>query len=294
MDKLTALRIFRRVNELGSFAAAARDLDLSNAAVSKNIRELEDHLGVRLINRTTRRLHLTEAGAGYLNRVSAILEDLGNADTAAASEASGLRGRLKVAAPMSVGLAKVAPAIAAFLVDHPGMAVDLELDDRPADIIGDGYDVAIRGAGRLKDSSLVARLLTRLDRTACASPDYLRARGEPRTPAALAGHDCLIYSLSASPDRWIFRRGKEVQAAAIGGRLRINNSLALAAAAAAGLGIALVPRFAVAAELARGALVEILDGWRCEPISIYAIYPKQRHESLKVRRFIEHMAQALT
>ncbi|MBI1250962.1 MAG: LysR family transcriptional regulator [Alphaproteobacteria bacterium] len=293
MDQLTALRVFRRVAELGGFAAAARDLDLSNAAVSKNVRELEEALGARLINRTTRRMHLTEAGAAYLAKTRAILDQLSEADAAVADAGAAPRGLLRVAAPMSVGIAHVAPAAAAFLQAYPDVRLELSFDDRAIDIVEGGFDVAIRGAARLKDSSLIARRVGGLDRVVCAAPAYVKRRPQPKTPADLSAHDCLIYTLSSAPRRWTFTRKGKGQSANVAGPLSVNNSLALAAAARAGLGVALVPHFAAEGDLASGALVRLLPDWACEPAALYALTPRHRQAEAKVRLFIDHMAKAL-
>lgn len=290
MDKLTALRVFRRVVELGSFAAAARDLDLSNAAISKNVRELESELGAALLNRTTRRLHLTEAGEAYLSRVRDVLDELAEADAAAAEHVGAPRGRLRVTAPMSIGITKIAPAIASFVAKYPEISIDIAFDDRQVDVVEGGYDLAVRGAGRLKDSDLAARKLGDLDRVVCASPDYIRRRGAPKKPADLSAHACLVYTLSASPDRWSFSRNGKVETVEIAGPLRMNNSLALAAAVAAGAGLALLPTFLVERQLRDRAVQPVLAGWKCEPSALYAVFPRHRQSSIKLRAFIEHLS----
>jgi len=191
MDKLTALRVFRRVADSGSFIAAANELSLSAAAISKNIRELEAELGIRLINRTTRRMYLTDAGSNYLASIRTVLELLDTADDAVTAGRGEPIGQLRIAAPMSIGIARIAPAIAAFLPLYPRVRVDLQLDDRQVDVIGGGFDVAIRGASSLRDSSLVARKISGMRRVICAAPSYLERRGIPNSPTALAEHACL-------------------------------------------------------------------------------------------------------
>lgn len=293
MDKLTALNVFRQVAELKSFSAAARELDLSNAAISKNVRELEAELGVRLINRTTRRLHLTEAGALYLARANTILDDLREADAAVGELGTAPRGLIRVSAPMSLGIAKIAPAIADFLADYPEIRIELDLNDRYIDIVEGGFDIAIRGGARLDDSSLVARKLSDLDRVVCASPDYIARHGVPATPAALCDHSCLVYTLSSAPHRWTFLRKGARQTIDVSGPLRVNNSLAIAAAVRAGLGVGLLPTFATAQDLKEGALRQVLKSWNAEPAAIYAIYPRHREASPKLRLFIDALARAL-
>lgn len=293
MDKLTALRVFRRVVERESFSRAARDLSLSNAAVSKNVRELEDDLGARLIQRTTRRLHLTPLGESYYQRAVAVLDALAEADRTVKDHATTARGLLRVAAPMSLGLSGVAAATSEFLVRHPEVRIDLEMNDRVVDVVREGFDVCIRGAGPLADSNLVARKITRIDRIVVAAPSYVARTGEPRTPADLAQHRCLVYSLSSSPNRWSFVKGATRKAVDVDGPLRVNSSLALVQAAVAGLGIAFVPVMSVERELADQRVVPLLGEWRGEPQSLYALHVRHRQTSRLVRAFVDHLAERL-
>jgi len=290
MDKLTALRVFRRVAELASFSAAARGLRLSNAAVSKNVRELEEQLGAQLLQRTTRRVHLTAAGEQYYRRVVAVLDELANADGAASEQTQAPRGRLRVAAPMSFGLSELAAKVATFGTLYPELAIELELNDRFVDVIQEGFDVAIRGSGPLPDSNLVAKKLLEIERVVCASPDYLARHGEPRSPQALTRHRCLMYSLSSTPGVWTFLKGKSQVAVQLGGSLSVNSSLALGAAAVAGAGVAFLPLFAVKSELESGRLRRLLTTWRSEPQALYALYPRHRFTSRNVRLLVEHLA----
>ena len=293
MDKLTALRVFRRVVEHESFSRAARDLRLSNAAVSKNVRELEEELGAPLIHRTTRRLHLTPAGEAYYQHAVAILDALAEADQAVKELASAPRGVLRIASPMSLGLTDIAPAVADFLLRYPDVKLELEMSDRVVDVVREGFDICIRGGGTLTDSTLVAKKLTRLQRVVVAARSYLDRVGEPRSPAQLATHQCLVYSLSSSPTRWTFVKGATKKSVDIDGPLRVNSSLALVQAAAAGLGLAFVPLRAVRRELAEDRLVTVLRDWKDEPQALYAVYPRHRESSRLLRLFIEHLSQHL-
>lgn len=290
MDKLTALTVFRRVAELESFSGAARELGLSNTAVSKNVRELEAALGARLIHRTTRRLHLTAAGEDYYRRAAAILDELAAADAAVMESSDAPRGLLRVSAPMSLGLTLLAPAVGEFLATYPELRVELELNDRKVDLIREGFDVALRGGGPLADSSLVARKLMPLDRYVCGSPGYFERHPEPERPEDLAHHRCLIYSLSDQPTRWTFRRGPTTRSVDIAGPLRVNSSLALVSAAVAGAGLAWVPAFAVEQELQRKTLRPVLREWQSEPQALYVLFPQHQQTSHKVRRFIDWLA----
>jgi DNA-binding transcriptional LysR family regulator len=293
MDKLTALRVFCRVADLGSFAAAARDLDLSDAAVGKNVRELEAELATRLINRTTRKLHLTEAGQTYLVRARQLLSDLAEADASIKLSSGDLRGNLRIAAPMTIGLTRIAPAVSSFLLAHSAVSIDLELDDRKIDIVENGFDLAIRGTSHLRDSSLLSRRIAGLDRIVCTAPVYLDRFGPIDGPADLSRHTCLIYSLSEQPGRWKFERLHEERVVDVSGPLRMNNSLALAASAAAGLGIARLPVAAAERWLADGTLTRVCPDWRVEPGDVYTLIPKHREASPLLRQFVEHLASAM-
>lgn len=289
MEKLTALTVFRVVCELGSFSGAARKLRLSNAAVSKNVRELEDELGARLIERTTRRLRMTETGEAYLRRASAILDELAALDSETKDRVVAPRGALRVAAPMSLGITQLAAVVGAFSVEYPELRVDLEMNDRYVDLVAEGFDVALRG-GTLTDSSFLARKLSTLERVLCASPDYLQRHGSPRRPQDLGQHRCLVYTLSNSPERWsLTRKGRRVRVD-VRGPLSANSSLALRGAACAGAGIVLLPKVTVLDELARGKLEPVLVGWSAAPQALYAVYPRHHQVSQRVRLFVDFIA----
>lgn len=293
MDKLTALRVFRRVVELSGFSAAAEDLGLSNAAVSKNVQELEAELGARLLNRTTRRVNPTEAGQLYYDRISAMLDELGDADAFVSDYSTSPRGTLKVNAPMSMGLARVVPVVSDFLVAYPEISVDLQMNDAVVDLIQNGFDIGIRGAGGLKDSSLVARKLGNISRSLCAAPTYIENAPALKQPEDLGAHECLIYSLSSSPDVWTFKKAERTVEITVSGRLKINNSIALKDAAIAGAGLALLPHFVCAEALADGRLKALLPDWRAARQAIYAVYPAHREHSQKLRVFLDFLADRL-
>lgn len=293
MDKLTALRVFRRVVELSGFSAAAEDLGLSNAAVSKNVQELEAELGARLLNRTTRRVNPTEAGQLYYDRISAMLDELGDADAFVSDYSTSPRGTLKINAPMSMGLTRVAPVVSDFLVAYPEISVDLQMNDAVVDLIQNGFDIGIRGAGGLKDSSLVARKLGNISRSLCAAPAYIESAPALKQPEDLGAHECLIYSLSSSPDVWTFKKAERTAEISVSGRLKINNSIALKDAAIAGAGLALLPDFVCDEALADGRLKALLPDWRAATQAIYAVYPAHREHSQKLRVFLDFLADRL-
>ncbi|KFL37357.1 LysR family transcriptional regulator [Arenimonas donghaensis] len=292
MDRIAALRVFRRVIELNGFAAAGRDLGLSNAAVSKIIKDLEADLGTPLIVRTTRSLRLTDTGHDYFKQITRILDELGEADDAVRSRGAEPRGVLRVSAPLSLGLVLLSPLLARFAARYPEIALDVEFGDQPVDLIEGRFDLAIRG-GRLKDSSLKARKLLDIERMVCASPAYLARCGTPESPEDLSGHRCLTYSLSATPRSWVLGRDGESVRIAVDGGFRANNSLAVREAAIEGLGLALLPKIYAADALASGRLVRVLPDWSGEPHALYGVYPQHREASLKIRSLLDFLAGAI-
>ena len=283
--------MFRRVAELGSFTRAAKDLRISNAAASKNVRELEEELGVPLVQRTTRRLNLTPAGQGYYERCSTILDELSDADRTVKDLRASPRGVVRVSAPRSFALTSLMPVVATFLDRWPELRMELELNDRFVDPIREGFDVCIRGGTALDDSTLVARRLTTIERVVVAAPGSVPSP-RLRSPSDLAKQRCLVYSLSSTPDEWTFTNGRSKKTVTISGPLRVNSSLALVRAATNGAGIALVPSFSVSAEIADGRLVRLLDDWKAEPATLHAITPRHRETSRGVRLFVDHLVDA--
>lgn len=293
MDKLRAMRVFRRIAELGSFAAAAKDVGISPAFATKNLSALEADLGVQLIRRTTRRQSLTEAGQAYLERVIRILDDLDEAELAIGSLQAVPRGRVRLAAPMSYGLTLVAPAIPALLARHPELEIDLVLNDRRVDLVDEGFDLALRVATSLADSSLVARRVGRVERVLCAAPSYVDRRGAPHRPEEVIRHEALVFAAGAQPS-WPFVDPADGRTIEIrpSGRFACNNSLALKDALLAGLGLTLTPETYVAEDLAEGRLVRLLDAFRPVGHDVFAVYPPSRHAAPKVRAVIDHFAES--
>ncbi|WP_430431232.1 LysR family transcriptional regulator [Oceanicaulis sp.] len=290
MDRLLTLEVFRRVVECNGFSAAARDLGVSNAAVSKAVKDLEARLGVQLIVRTTRSLNLTDSGAAYYQQACAVLDALAEADEQVRAEATSPRGRLKVSAPMSMGLTTLSDALPDFCRQYTDILLDLHMSDEVVDLVSGGFDLAIRG-GLLQDSSLKARKLLDLDRIVCAAPSYLEARGHPASPQDLSAHDALVFAGSDAPETWPLFSADGMQAVSVKPRLRINNSIALKSAAMQGLGLALLPNVYVREEIASGALVDAVPGWRGEAQALYAVYPEQREVSRKVRVFLDFLVE---
>ncbi|WP_048646540.1 LysR family transcriptional regulator [Nitratireductor soli] len=293
MDRLTALTVFRTVVELGSFAEAARQLRLSPAAVSKNIRELEAHLSVRLLNRTTRRMSLTEAGTLYHRRIARILDDLDEADTTLGPLQQQPRGLLRVSAPATVTLIALSEAIPGFLERYPDIALDLRLNDRRINIVEDGFDVAIRGSDRLENSSLIARKLLTMRHVLCCAPAYRDRVGAPADPDALRQHNCVQFTLSDHSDEWTFDKEGRSIAVPVDGRYKVSSSLAVRDALRAGFGVSLVPWIYVREDLKAGRLCTLLDDWTPDDTTLYAVYPSSRYVQAKLRVFIDFVVETL-
>jgi len=293
MDHLTALKVFRQVVEQGGFAAASRHMGLSPAAVSKNIAELEAHLAARLLNRTTRRMSLTEAGTRYYEQVGRILDELHDAEMSLGPLHQAPTGTLRVSAPMSLSLTRLSAAIPRFLERHPGLSLDLNLEDRRVDIVKEGYDLAIRGSDRLEDSSLVARKLMTLEHVLCAAPAYFQRHGVPPEPAALRGMECVRFTLSGHADEWTFQRDGQVQRVPVRGRYKVGSSLAVCDALRAGFGISLVPRIYVQGDLDSGVLQAVLADWAPVETYVYVVYPSRRYMVAKLRAFVDFLLEEL-
>lgn len=285
---------FVQAVEARSFSAAALRLGVAKSIVSRRIQALETRVGTRLLHRSTRQLSLTEPGEAFLARARSILADVQSAEDEARSLHGGLRGRLRIAAPLSFGLKVVSPVVAAFLREHPQIAVELDLDDRWVDLVREGVDVAVR-IGKLPDSSLVARTLAPCRQVVCASPDYLARHGTPRAPADLAdGHACLVYANRPPAEQWRFLVGRRwVSVPVRGAPLAVNNGDALVDAALAGVGLVVLPAFFVDDALADGRLVQVLERYRLDDPAIHAVWPSGRAPSAKVRAFVTALRAAI-
>lgn len=290
MNQLNDMATFASVVAEGNFSRAARNLGLSKATVSKRVSRLEDRLGARLLNRTTRRLSLTEIGSAFHEHCARLVAEAEEAEHTVTELTANPRGTLKVNVPMSFGRLHIARAIPEFLSRFPDLKVDITLDDAFVDLVHGGYDLAIRIAD-LPDSSLVARRLAPSRRVVCGSPGYFRRRGVPETPDDLRNHDCLSYSYLATTGSWPFRKGQRTWNIPVSGSLNANNGDVLLAAAAAGTGLVLVPTFMVEQQLRSGALRPILASYAESDFGIYAVYPHRRHVSAKVRAFVDYFAE---
>jgi DNA-binding transcriptional LysR family regulator len=290
LPDLEAWAIFAKVAESGSFSAAAAELGLAVATVSKAVRRLEDRLGDRLIHRTSRRFALTESGRSLAARAGRILAEAEAIEAEAHAGAAVPRGRVRVAAPMSFGLRHIAPALPAFLAANPEVSIDLSLDDRLADLVAEGIDVAVRIANP-PDSSLIARRLCPVRRWVVGTADYFHRRGTPRHPRELRDHACLGYAWLAAGQAWRFRdaRGTE-EVVPVKGPFTATNGDALAFAVEAGLGIAWQPDFLVWDAIRDGRIVTVLDDWEAPPLAVHLVTPAGGPRPMRVAVLLEFLA----
>jgi DNA-binding transcriptional LysR family regulator len=289
-DVLTGMRVFTAVVDAGSFAAAADKLDLSRGMTSRYLAQVEAHLGVRLLNRTTRRLSLTEAGQDYYQRATHVLALVEDAERAATRGTAEPRGKLRINTSVGFGVRHLGTAISAYLQRYPQVTADLTLNDRVVDLVEEGFDVAVRIARQI-DPGLVARPITQARVAVCASPDYLKRHGIPRSPADLEKHNCLTYAYTGPQYEWQFTRRGRSQAVKVSGRLHGNNGDILCSAAADGLGVILQPTFLVHELLRTKRLVRLLEGWEPEGFTIFAVYPSRQFLTPKVRTFVDFLVE---
>lgn len=289
-DVLTGMRVFTTVVDAGSFAGAADRLELSRGMTSRYVAQVEAHLGVRLLNRTTRRLSLTEAGQDYYQRAAQVLAMVEDAERAATRGAAEPRGNLRINTSVAFGARHLGPAISAYLRRYPQVKADLTLNDRVVDLVEEGYDIAVRIAQQI-DPGLVARPITRARMVACAAPAYLKEHGTPRSPGDLARHNCLTYANTAHQYDWRFRRRGREHAVTVAGNFRGNNGDIICAAAADGLGVVLQPTFLVYELLRTKRLLRILEDYEPDAFTIFAVYPSRQYLTPKVRTFIDFLVE---
>ena len=294
LPDLEGLAIFAKVAETRSFAAAAAELKLSKATVSKAVSRIEAKLKTRLFNRTSRRIALTEAGRQLSGRASHILAEGEAAEDEALARSSAVRGLVRLAAPMSFGVLHLAPLLPEFFAKYPEVSIDLQLSDATVDMIGDGFDAAIRIAV-LPDSSLIARRLCGMSRYLVGSPRYLKKHGRPRHPLHLAAHVCITYGHGIAVETWRFRH-KNGKSAAVrpSGPLRVNNGDAMVPALIAGVGLGVLPEFIVRAALDVGLLERLLADWSLPSGAVYWVTPRGGLRPKRVDIFGDFVAQSLT
>lgn len=287
MSHLVEMEAFLVVVDEGSFTAAARRLGVTKSYASKLVVRLEDRLGVRLLQRTTRQLTLTEPGRTYYERCSEAMRALSEAEAEATELQTSPQGRLRITLPAAFAVDYLAAPLALWKARYPGLTIETVLADRKVDILAEGFDLAVR-IGELADSSMIARKLASADRFVCASPAYLKARGTPQRPEDLAQHECLLYAYHSVPTTWNFQgKGREA-AVEVKGSLVSNHAGMIVEAACQGLGLVYCPIFFTAPGLRQGRLVRVLPEWKF-PLSVCAIYPNARHVPAKVRLFVDFL-----
>jgi DNA-binding transcriptional LysR family regulator len=292
MNELTQIKSFVALVESGSISKAAERMDIAVSAVSRRLKELESSLGVQLVQRTTRKMHITEAGEKFYRRCGRLLDDLEEAKHEASNTATALSGTLRIATPLSFGVAHLSPAIAAFMHLHPQIKIELDMSDRRIDLVEEGLDLAIR-IGTLEDSSLMARKLAPVRHVVCASPDFLNRHGIPSTPQDLSALPALCYGNLSQPDTWHYHdKDSKPGQVKVPMRMRANNGDALVEAAIAGLGVLCEPSFIVHGSVERGVLKPLLTDYQWNPMGIFAVYPQTKHMPTRVRAFIDFLVSS--
>ena len=292
MDKYQEMRVFTAVVDAASFVGAGDALNMSKAAVSRHVSDLEQRLGVRLMHRTTRMLSLTPEGELFLARSREILASIEASEAELSTRSVTASGLLKISVPVSFGIRHLAPLWSEFLANHPQVTLDVQLADRVIDLMDEGFDLAVRIA-RLPDSSLISRQLASTRLVLCAAPSYLKRRGTPAHPSELAQHDVMGYSLMAMGDQWQFTGPDGPVSAKVRPRMWTNNGDSCVAASLAGAGIQLQPTFLIDQELASGQLVEIMPQFRSVELGIYAVYPSRKFVLPKMRALVEFLSAQL-
>jgi DNA-binding transcriptional LysR family regulator len=287
MDRLQSMRVLVKVVEQGSFARAAQALDMSNAAITRHIAELETHLNTRLLNRSTRKLSLTETGQAYTERVRQILLDIGDADAVASSLAQRPAGTLKLYCQQSFGQLQLPRLLPPYAQAFPDVALDVTLSDRLVDIVEEGFDVGIFLGPKKFDANMIVRQLGVAEVLLCASPDYIARYGMPETPEDLAQHVCLSFSFEHLRDRWSLKDANGQVDVEVNSKVVSNNGDLLNQCALAGMGIALRPTFALGDDLKCGRLVHLLPGYHIRKVTVMMVYPSRRLLSATVRSFVD-------
>jgi DNA-binding transcriptional LysR family regulator len=294
MESLSDIAVFTQVVDSGSFTAAAERLSLSKSVVSKYVTRLENRLGARLLNRTTRRLSLTEVGRVFYERSLRGLQEIEEAEAEVSRLQDMPRGTLRLNTPMSFGILHIAPALPDFLRQYPEISVDMNLDDRQVDVIEEGFDLSVR-ISEMQDSALIARRLAPCRHAVVASPEYLEHNGTPTTPDDLRHHNIISYRYQESAREWHFLDSdKKTISVPISGTVQMNNSLALREALLGGIGITRTPTFVVGEDIQSGRLRQVLTNYETLEVSIYLVYPQRRHLSPKVRAFVDYFSERIT
>ncbi len=292
MDRLGAMQIFVRVAELGSFAAVAQQSGVARSVVTRQVAALEEHLGVRLMERSTRRLTLTSAGAAYLEKCRVILNLVETAETGVAEDRQAPRGPIRISLPLSYGLKRMVPLLLDFAHEHAGVTLDMDYTDRRVNLIEEGIDLAIRITGELGATD-VARRLGTMRMWTVASPDYLATYGKPQHPTELVRHECLGYTTGSRQQSWVYLVDGSPRSFPITARISANNGEALTQAAAQGLGISVQPDFIAAPFIADGRVQKILEKFPLPELGIHAVLPSNRQVPHRVRVLTDYLAERM-
>jgi len=290
IDVVASMRVFAAVVEADSFTGAADRLDLSRGMATRYVAQLERHLGVRLLNRTTRSLSLTAAGSEYYERAAQILAMVEEAETSAAQESASPRGTLRITAAAVLGTRHLYRVVTDYLQRHPGVTIELVTSERTVDLIEEGFDLAVRVSKEIAPG-LVARRLATVRMAACAAPSYLKKHGIPKSPEDLAAHNCLLYSLARHRSEWRFRRKGAQRTIRVSGTLQSNNGDVLMNAAVEGLGVVYEPTFVAYEALKDKRLVPILADWHGDEFAMFAVYPTRKFLPPKVRSFVDFLVE---
>lgn len=289
MDRFDEINAFAAVADARSFTQGARRLGVSSAQVSKLVARLENRLGARLLNRTTRDVSLTDTGRAYLERARVLLDDF-EALEGSVRDQGGPRGLLKVSAPVSFGASQLTPALLDFACAYRDISLDVSSTDRIVNLVEEGFDVAVR-IGQLPDSSVIARKLAAVRMVTCAAPDYLARAGTPATPQDLAQHEAIVDTNARDPTVWTYGAQSDTYEVRVRGRLRFSGADACVAAARRGLGVTRTPAFSAADDLRAGRLIPLLCAYEPQLIHVHAVYPHARHLAAKVRAFVDFLAE---
>jgi len=284
MDKLRAMGLFVQLADLGSFTKVAEHNGSSKSMISKEIGRLEQELGVRLLHRTTRNVQMTHAGQEYLQRVREILLKVDDADAFIGNLQGNLRGKLKINAPMALGISELSDMFADFMLAHPEVELDIHLGDKPVDLVEHGFDLGFRASSTTLDSNYIGRPLTTFNYRVCASPEYLNKHATINKPADLVHHNCFVYSYFNSKNEWPIDGGVKIQ-----GNLKVNSTPFMLASIKKGLGIGFLPDFVCNEAIQKGEVVEILEESKKTPLTLYALYPARHYVPAKLALCIEYM-----
>ncbi len=292
MDVLLSMKVFRRVAETGNFSEVAREMDISQPTVSKHIAALEKHLSVKLLNRSTRQLNLTDVGKQYYDRCIYILDELLETEAMLRNQESVPAGTLRINTPITFGEICVIPHFWRFLEKYPELSIDLIMDDRYVDLVKDGIDVAIR-IGPMTDSALIAKKIGNSPRVIIASPDYLSSHDEPSTLEDLSDHNCIVYTLLTTRNEWHFTGPNGKESILVNGRFSVNNPRTICEAVIAGQGIAVAPLWLISNAIKSEKVKVILKDYVPTPLEIHAVFPGRRYVPAKVRCFIDYLSKEL-